>query len=108
MAPASTIERAVRVTDAGITLIDAIAAGLAVMAIGEVAAAQYFASREQGRSKLIASLLLWEGVAMLACAGVLVVRQAFDVSTIVSLIAIWMAGAGVGLLRAGVFDAPPE
>ena len=90
--------------DAGPTLIDIIAAGLAVLALGEVIAARYFADR----NKLIASLLLWEGVAMLACAGVLYTRQAFDAPTIVSLIAIWMAGAGVGLLRAGVFDAPRE
>jgi hypothetical protein len=90
------------------SLIDAIAAGLAVLAVGELAAAQFFAGQGKAQSRLIASLLLWEGVAMLACAGVLLVRQEFDVSTIVSLIAIWMAGAGVGLLRAGVFDAPPE
>jgi hypothetical protein len=32
----------------------------------------------------------------------------FDVGTIVSVIAIWMAGAGVGLLRAGIFDRPVE
>jgi len=90
------------------SLIDAIAAGLAVLAVGEIAAAQFFANHASARGKLIASLLLWEGVAMLACAGVLYVRQAFDVSTIVTLIAIWMAGAGIGLLRAGIFDAPSE
>jgi hypothetical protein len=88
----------------GPSLFDFIAAGLAVLALGELVAARYFADQ----NKLIASLLLWEGVAMFACAGVLYIRQDFDLSTIVSLIAIWMAGAGVGLLRAGVFDAPPE
>jgi hypothetical protein len=88
----------------GLSLFDFIAAGLAVLALGELVAARYFADQ----NKLIASLLLWEGVAMFACAGVLYIRQDFDLSTIVSLIAIWMAGAGVGLLRAGVFDAPPE
>ena len=91
-----------------LSLIDAIAAGLGVLAVAEIAAARFFAGQGKGQSKLIASLLVWEGVAMLACAGVLYVRQAFDVSTIVTLIAIWMAGAGVGLLRAGIFDAPSE
>ena len=43
---------------------------------------------------------------MLACAAVIYVRHDFDVATIVAIIAIWMAGAGVGLLRAGVFDRP--
>jgi len=90
--------------DPGLSLFDFIAAGLAVLALGELVAARYFADQ----NKLIASLLLWEGVAMFACAGVLYIRQDFDLSTIVSVIAIWMAGAGVGLLRAGVFDAPPE
>ncbi len=90
------------------SLIDAIAAGLAVLAVGEIAAARFFAGQDNARSKLIASLLVWEGIAMLACACVLYVRRDFDLSTIVSLIAIWMAGAGVGLLRAGVFDAPHE
>lgn len=90
--------------DTGPSLFDFIAAGLAVLAIGEVVAARYFADS----NKLIASLLLWEGVAMLACGGVFYIRQNFDMSTIVSLVAIWMAGAGVGLLRAGVFDAPRE
>jgi hypothetical protein len=90
--------------DTGLSLFDFIAAGLAVLALGELVAARYFADQ----NKIIASLLLWEGVAMFACAGVICIRQDFDLSTIVSLIAIWMAGAGVGLLRAGVFDAPPE
>ena len=90
--------------DTGPSLFDLIAAGLAVLAIGEVVAARYFADS----NKLIASLLLWEGEAMLACGGVFYIRQNFDMSTIVSLVAIWMAGAGVGLLRAGVFDAPRE
>jgi hypothetical protein len=90
--------------DSGLSLFDFIAAGLAVLALGELVAARYF----DDQNKLIASLLLWEGVAMFACAGVIYIRQDFDLSTIVSIIAIWMAGAGVGLLRAGVFDAPPE
>jgi hypothetical protein len=96
------------VTDNVVTMYDAIAAGLAVLALGEVVAARFFDSQNRAQSKLIASLLLWEGVAMLACAAVVYIRQDFDVSTIVSIVAIWMAGAGVGLLRAGIFDAPPE
>jgi hypothetical protein len=96
------------VTDNVVTMYDAIAAGLAVLALGEVVAARFFDSQDRAQSKLIASLLLWEGVAMLACAAVVYIRQDFDVSTIVSIIAIWMAGAGVGLLRAGIFDAPRE
>ena len=92
----------------GPSIFDIVAAGLAVVALGEVVAARLFAGQDGKQSRLIASLLLWEGVAMLACAGVLYVRQDFSVATIISLIAIWMAGAGVGLLRAGVFDAPRE
>lgn len=95
-------------TDNVVTIYDAIAAGLAVLALGEVVAARFFDSQDRPKSKLIASLLLWEGVAMLACAAVVYVRQDFDVSTIVSIVAIWMAGAGVGLLRAGIFDVPRE
>ncbi len=95
-------------TDNVVTMYDAIAAGLAVLALGEVVAARFFDSQDRAQSKLIASLLLWEGVAMLACAAVVYIRQDFDVSTIVSIVAIWMAGAGVGLLRAGIFDVPRE
>jgi hypothetical protein len=94
--------------DAGPSIFDIVAAGLAVLALGEVVAARYFAGQPGAQTKLIASVLLWEGVAMLACAAILYVRQDLDVSTIVSIIAIWMAGAGVGLLRAGVFDVPRE
>ena len=92
----------------GFSLIDAVAAGLAMLAAGEIVAAQYFSTQAAARTKLIASLLLWEGVAMLACAAVIYVRRDFDVATIVAIIAIWMAGAAVGLLRAGVFDRPAE
>jgi hypothetical protein len=94
--------------DTGPSIFDIVAAGLAVLALGEVVAARFFDGQNRPQSKLIASLLLWEGVAMLACAAVLYIRQDFDISTIVSIIAIWMAGAGVGLLRAGIFDAPRE
>ena len=94
--------------DGGISLSDAIAAGLAVVAAGEMFAARYFASLETAQARLISSLLLWEGFAMFACAGILHFRQDFGVSTIVALIAIWMAGAGIGLLHAGFFDAPPK
>ena len=94
-------------SEGGLSIFDVIAAGLAVAALGEVVAAQFFANRP-GTNKLIPHLLLWEGVAMLACAGVVYMRQDFGLSTIVSLIAIWMAGAGVGLLRGGAFDAPRE
>jgi uncharacterized membrane protein HdeD (DUF308 family) len=90
------------------SLIDAIAAGLAMLAAGEIVAAQYFSTHTQARTRLIASLLLWEGLAMLACAAVIYLRRDFDVATIVAIIAIWMAGTGVGLLRAGVFDRPAE
>ncbi|MEQ1754854.1 MAG: hypothetical protein ABL973_12060 [Micropepsaceae bacterium] len=94
--------------DTTITLADAIAAGLAVVAFGEMVAAQYFSMQAAVHSRLIASLLLWEGFAMFACAFILHFRQDFGVSTIVALVAIWMAGAGIGLLRAGFFDAPHE
>jgi hypothetical protein len=94
--------------DGGPSIFDMLAAGLAVLALGEVLAARFFSGQDAKQSKLIASLLLWEGVAMLACAGVIYTRQNFDIATIISLIALWMAGAGVGLLRAGVFDAPRE
>ena len=75
-------------TDAGPSIFDIVAAGLAVLALGEVVAARYFSGQSAAQSKLIASLLLWEGVAMLACAGVLFIRQDFTVSTIVSIIAM--------------------
>lgn len=95
--------------DGGLSLIDVVAAGLAMLAAGEiVVAAQFFFGQDKTQNKLIASLLLWEGIAMLACAGVLYVRQDFDVTTIVTVIALWMAGAGIGLLRAGVFDRPAK
>ena len=94
--------------DTALSLADVIAAGLAVVACGEMAAAQYFSLQGSVQSRLIASLLLWEGFAMFACAFILHFRQEFSVSTIVALVAIWMAGAGIGLLRAGFFDAPRE
>jgi hypothetical protein len=90
-----------------LSLTDAIAAGLAVLAAGEIAASRLFADQE--KHKLLTSLLFWEGIAMLAVAAVIYVRATiFDVSTIVAVIAIWMAGAAVGLLRAGIFDRPAE
>ena len=94
--------------DTGVSLADAVAAGLAVLAAGEFVASRYFDSTKGAQAQLIASLLMWEGIAMLACAGIIWVRQDFGVSTIISLVSIWMAGAGVGLLRAGFFDAPHE
>jgi hypothetical protein len=94
--------------DGGPSIFDIVAAGLAVLALGELVVARVFSGQDTKQSKLIASLLLWEGVAMLGCAGVIYMRQNFDVATIISLIALWMAGAGVGLLRAGIFDAPRE
>jgi hypothetical protein len=94
--------------DGGPSIFDIVAAGLAVLALGELVAARIFSGQDTKQARLIASLLLWEGVAMLACAAVIYTRQNFDVATIISLIALWMAGAGVGLLRAGVFDAPRE
>ena len=94
--------------DSPVSLADMIAAGLVVAGIGEIVAARYFAAQETERSRLVAALLFWEGLAMFLCATILHVRQDFDLSTIVALIAIWMAGAGMGLLRAGIFDAPRE
>jgi uncharacterized membrane protein HdeD (DUF308 family) len=94
--------------DIGVSLVDAIATGLAVLAAGEIVAAQYFATRVEARTRLIASLLMWEGVAMLACAAVIYYRRDFDAATIVAVIAIWMAGAGIGMVRAGIFDRPAE
>ncbi len=94
--------------DTSISLPDIIAAGLTVVAAGEMLAALYFASHPSAQSGLISSLLFWEAIAMFFCAGILHFRQEFGVSTVISLIAIWMAGAGIGLLRAGFFDAPPK
>jgi hypothetical protein len=85
-----------------------IAVGLLVVGTGEIVAARFFAAQQTARSTLIAALLFWEGLAMFAGASILIIRQDFDLSTIVALVAIWMAGAGMGLLRAGVFDAPRE
>jgi hypothetical protein len=95
------------VAESGLSIFDFVAIGLAMAAVGELAAAQFFANRP-GTNKLIPHLLLWEGIAMFACAGILYVRQDFGVGTIVALIATWMAGAAVGLLRAGIFDTPRE
>jgi hypothetical protein len=90
------------------SLIDAIAAALAAVGVAEILAAQ-FLPRRQPMNLLVVSLLFWEGIAMLACASVIYIRQEFfDLATIVSVVAIWMAGAAVGLLRAGVFDPPPK
>ena len=94
--------------ESSISLADIIAAGLVVAGIGELVAARYFATQDAAQSRLIAALLFWEGLAMFACASILHIRQDFGFSTIVALIAIWMAGAGMGLLRAGIFDAPRE
>ena len=90
------------------SLIDAIAAALAAIAVAEIVMAQFLA-RRQPMNLLVVSLLFWEGIAMLACASVIYIRQEFfDVATVISVVAIWMAGAAVGLLRAGVFDPPPK
>jgi cell division protein FtsW (lipid II flippase) len=94
--------------DPSLSLADMISAGLVVAGAGELVAARYFAFQEEPRSQLIAALLLWEGLAMFVCATVLHWRQDFGMSTVIALIAIWMAGAGMGLLRAGIFDAPHE
>ena len=94
-------------SEGGLSIFDFVAIGLAMAAVGEVVAGQFFANKP-GTHKLIPHLLLWEGIAMFACAGVVYVRQDFSLTTIIALIAIWMAGAAVGLLRAGVFDAPSE
>ena len=90
------------------SLIDAIAAALAAVAVAEIVASEMLA-RRQPINLLVVSLLFWEGIAMLACASVIYIRQEFfDAATVVSVVAIWMAGAVVGLLRAGVFDPPPK
>jgi hypothetical protein len=60
------------------------------------------------QTRLIATVLFWEGIAMLACAAVLYVRQDLSLTTIVSIVALWLAGGAVGLLRGGMFDAPRE
>jgi hypothetical protein len=93
--------------DGGLSVFDFIAVGLAMAAVGEIVAGQFFANKP-GTHKLIPHLLLWEGIAMFACAGVVYVRQDFSLTTLIALIAIWMAGAAVGLLRAGVFDPSGE
>jgi hypothetical protein len=85
-----------------------IAAGLALVGIGEIVASRTFSVRQTAQSSLAAALLFWEGLALCAGASILLVRQDFGFSTIVALVAIWMAGAGMGLLRAGIFDAPRE
>ena len=94
-------------SDGGLSVFNVVAIGLAMAGVGEIFAAQFFANRP-GTHKLVPHLLLWEGVAMFACAGVVFIRQSFDLSTIIAVIAIWMAGAAVGLLRAGMFDTPRE
>lgn len=94
--------------DPSFSLADMIAAGLLVLGVGEIVAARFFAAKQSARSSLIAALLFWEGLAMFAGASILIIRQDFGFSTIVALVAIWMAGAGMGLLRAGIFDAPRE
>ena len=94
--------------DLAISLADAITVGIAVLAVGEIVASQVLA-RQASVNAIVVSLLFWEGIAMLACAAVIHARQDFfEFATMVSVIAIWMAGAAVGLLRAGVFDPPPE
>lgn len=91
--------------DPTISLADGVAILLALAGIAEMFAARWFAAGEDTRQRLIASLLLWEGFAMFAGAFILHFRQDFSFSTIVALIAIWLAGAGIGLLRSGVLDA---
>jgi hypothetical protein len=89
-------------------LTDVIAAALAAIAVAEIVASEMLA-RRQPMNLLVVSLLFWEGIAMFACASVSYLRQDFfEIATIVSVVAIWMAGAAVGLLRAGVFDPPPK
>jgi uncharacterized membrane protein HdeD (DUF308 family) len=94
-------------TEGGPSVFDFVAIGLAMAAVGEIVAGQFFANRSDTH-KLIPHLLLWEGIAMFACAAVVYIRQDFSVSTLIAMIAIWMAGAAVGLLRAGIFDTPRE
>jgi len=84
------------------------AAVLALAGVGEIVASRASFVATMPRPELVSSLLFWEGVAMIACAAVLYMRQSFDLSTIVAFVAIWLAGAAVGALRAGAFDAPPE
>jgi hypothetical protein len=88
----------------GASLFDVVSAVLALLAAGELVAARFVAGQDKPRSQFIATLLFWEGIALLGCAAVLYIRQDFDVATIVSLVALWLAGAAVGLLRGGVFD----
>jgi hypothetical protein len=92
----------------GSSIFDIIAIVLALIGAGEILAAQFVAPHQGQRTKLIATLLFWEGIAMLACAGVLYVRQDLSMTTIVSIVALWLAGAAVGLLRGGVFGGPQE
>ncbi|NOT40444.1 MAG: hypothetical protein HOP13_08130 [Alphaproteobacteria bacterium] len=94
-------------SEGGLSIFDFVAIGLAMAAVGEIVAGQFFANRLDTH-KLIPHLLLWEGIAMFACAGVVFIRQDFGISTLIAMIAIWMAGAAVGLLRAGIFDTPRE
>jgi uncharacterized membrane protein HdeD (DUF308 family) len=94
-------------TEGGPSVFDFVAIGLAMAAVGELVAGQFFSNRPDTH-KLIPHLLLWEGIAMFACAAVVYIRQDFSVSTLIAMIAIWMAGAAVGLLRAGIFDTPRE
>ena len=54
----------------GPSIFDIVAAGLAVVALGEFVAARLFAAQDRPQSRLIASLLLWEGVAMVGSGGV--------------------------------------
>jgi hypothetical protein len=92
----------------GQSIIEIIAIVLALVGAGEILASQFVSSRLGPQTKLIATVLFWEGIAMLACAGVLYVRQDLSMTTIVSIVALWLAGGAIGLLRGGVFDAPKE
>ena len=92
----------------GPPIIDIIAVVLALIGAGEIVAAQFVSPRLGPQTKLIATVLFWEGIAMLVCAGVLYVRQDLSITTIVSIVALWLAGGAIGLLRGGVFDAPKE
>jgi len=91
-----------------IGLFDIVALILAVAGAGEIIASRSSLIDTMPRARLVAALLFWEGIAMIAIAAVLYARQAFDAATIVAVVAIWLAATAVAALRAGAFDPPRE
>ena len=91
-----------------VSIVDIVAEVLALIGAGEVFASQIASSRRWPHARLTGAVLFWEGVAVLTCASVLYMRRDFGLATIVSIVALWLAGGAVGLLRGGIFDKPQD